>query len=207
MQPSVQSPGTRAPSSAPGQVVGLAVDEDQPAGLRPALRQWRGRRRWDRICAATGGSCCRDCHSRWCSAPRACARRPGTACARPAHRQAGCPSIRATGAPAGIKRQPPRRLFDDNVIGGAGLGQIAGLQPARREAAAAGAGCAGPHRRQSTNGSVTRMVSSRSGLVDTSATGVSISSCTRWIYLIACAGRSAHERAPAVVSLQPSISS
>ena len=42
------------------------------------------------------------------------------------------------------------------------------------------------------------MVSSRSGLVDTSATGVSISSCTRWMYLIACAGRSAHDRAPAV---------
>ncbi len=46
-----------------------------------------------------------------------------------------------------------------------------------------------------------------SGLVLTSATGVSISSWTRWMYLIAWAGRSAHERAPAVVPLQPSISS
>ena len=41
------------------------------------------------------------------------------------------------------------------------------------------------------NGSRIRITSSRSGLVETSAIGVSISSCTRWIYLIACAGRSA----------------
>jgi hypothetical protein len=54
---------------------------------------------------------------------------------------------------------------------------------------------------------VTRMVSSRSGLVDTSATGVSISSCTRWMYLIACAGRSAQLNARRRWCLQPSISS
>ena len=50
-------------------------------------------------------------------------------------------------------------------------------------------------------------MSSRSGLVEISATGVSISSWTRWTYLIACAGKSAQLRAPAVVSRQPSISS
>ncbi len=60
---------------------------------------------------------------------------------------------------------------------------------------------------QSMKGSRTRMVSSRSGLVETSATGVSISSCTRLMYLIALAGRSAQLRAPAVLSLQPSSSS
>ena len=56
---------------------------------------------------------------------------------------------------------------------------------------------------QSAKGSRTRIVSSRSGLVDTSATGQRISSSTRRMYLIACAGRSAQLRAPAVVSVQP----
>lgn len=60
---------------------------------------------------------------------------------------------------------------------------------------------------QSTKGSRSRIVSSRSGLVETRATGVSISSCTRWTYLIALAGNWAKLRAPAVVSCQPSISS
>ncbi len=45
------------------------------------------------------------------------------------------------------------------------------------------------------------------GEVDSTATGAPISSSTRRTYLIACAGRSAHERAPAVDPLQPSISS
>ena len=57
------------------------------------------------------------------------------------------------------------------------------------------------------NGSRTRMVSSRSGLVLTSATGQRISSSMRRTYLIACAGKSAQLRAPAVVPSQPSISS
>ena len=41
-------------------------------------------------------------------------------------------------------------------------------------------------------------MSSRSGLVETIAAGQPINSSIRRIYLIACAGRSAHERAPAV---------
>ncbi len=48
------------------------------------------------------------------------------------------------------------------------------------------------------------MVSSRSGLVDRSATGAPISSSTWRTYLIACAGRSAQLRAPTVDSFQPS---
>ena len=48
------------------------------------------------------------------------------------------------------------------------------------------------------------MVSSRSGLVESSATGTPISSSTRRMYLIAVAGKSAQERAPWVLSLQPS---
>ena len=40
------------------------------------------------------------------------------------------------------------------------------------------------------------MVSSRSGLVDSSETGLSASSSIRRTYLTACAGRSAHDRAP-----------
>ena len=60
---------------------------------------------------------------------------------------------------------------------------------------------------QSANGSVTRMVSSRSGLVDKRATGQSISSSTRFTYLIALAGRSFQLRAPSVLSDQPGISS
>ena len=58
---------------------------------------------------------------------------------------------------------------------------------------------------QVVKGSVTRMVSSRSGLVESMATGQPISSSMRRTYLIACAGSSAHERAPAVVSDQPSM--
>ncbi len=56
---------------------------------------------------------------------------------------------------------------------------------------------------QSEKGSRTRIVSSRSGLVETSATGVRISSSTRRIYLIAWAGSCAQLRAPAVDSDQP----
>ena len=53
---------------------------------------------------------------------------------------------------------------------------------------------------QSANGSRTSTVSSRSGLVDSSATGAPISSSSRRMYLIAVAGRSAQERAPRVLS-------
>jgi hypothetical protein len=56
---------------------------------------------------------------------------------------------------------------------------------------------------QSANGSATRIVSSRSGLVESIATGAPISSSTRRMYLTAAAGRSAHERAPRVDSRQP----
>ena len=62
-----------------------------------------------------------------------------------------------------------------------------------------------PH--QSANGSRTKIVSSRCGEVDTNATGHSINSSIRRTYLIACAGKSAQLRAPAVVSCQPGISS
>src|SRR5258705_4029946 len=62
----------------------------------------------------------------------------------------------------------------------------------------------GESRYLATKGSRTRMVSSRSGLVESSATGAPISSSTRRIYLIAVAGSSAHERAPRVDPLHPS---
>src|SRR5690606_7850747 len=58
-------------------------------------------------------------------------------------------------------------------------------------------------RLHAAKGSVTRIVSSRSGLVDSIATGQPINSSMRRTYLIACAGSSAQERAPAVVSDQP----
>ncbi len=57
--------------------------------------------------------------------------------------------------------------------------------------------------RQSPNGSCIKIVSSRSGLVDSKITGASIISSIRLTYLMARAGRSAHERAPRVVSSQP----
>ena len=60
---------------------------------------------------------------------------------------------------------------------------------------------------QSSKGSVTRIVSSRSGEVDTSATGQSINSSILRTYLIALAGKSAHDLAPSVLSVQPEISS
>ena len=60
---------------------------------------------------------------------------------------------------------------------------------------------------QPSNGSRTRIVSSRSGLVDSSVTGASTSSSIRRTYLTACAGRSAQERAPRVEPVQPSITS
>src|SRR5436309_1157743 len=63
----------------------------------------------------------------------------------------------------------------------------------------------GPGADQSAKGSRTRIVSSRSGLVETRVTGQRISSSTRRIYLIAAAGSSAQLRAPAVVSCQPGI--
>ncbi len=56
-----------------------------------------------------------------------------------------------------------------------------------------------------SNGFCTRIVSSRSGLVESKAIGHPTSSSTRRTYLIACAGRSAHERALAVGSFQPSM--
>ena len=50
---------------------------------------------------------------------------------------------------------------------------------------------------QSSKGSLTRIVSSRSGLVESSVTGHSISSSIVRTYLTACAGNSAQLRAPA----------
>ena len=49
------------------------------------------------------------------------------------------------------------------------------------------------------------MVSSRLGLVESSATGASISSSSRRTYLMHWAGSSAQERAPRVDSVQPSM--
>ena len=60
---------------------------------------------------------------------------------------------------------------------------------------------------QSSKGSVTRIVSSRSGEVETSATGQSINSSILRTYLMALAGKSAHDLAPSVLSAQPDISS
>ena len=59
------------------------------------------------------------------------------------------------------------------------------------------------HPIQASNGLRIRMVSCRSGLVDSNTTGQPISSSTRRTYLIAWAGRSAQERARAVASCQP----
>lgn len=56
-----------------------------------------------------------------------------------------------------------------------------------------------------SNGSCTRIVSSRSGLVDRSATGTEINSSMRRMYLTAVAGRSAQLRPPWVLSRQPSM--
>src|SRR5262249_51884013 len=56
---------------------------------------------------------------------------------------------------------------------------------------------------QASNGLRIRIVSCRSGLVDSKATGQPINSSIRRTYLIAWAGRSAHERARAVASCQP----
>src|SRR5262249_13112856 len=58
--------------------------------------------------------------------------------------------------------------------------------------------------RQVSNGLRIRIVSSRSGLVDSSATGQPISSSVRRTYLMAWAGSSAHDRARAVPSCQAS---
>lgn len=69
------------------------------------------------------------------------------------------------------------------------------------------AACFVTKRHQSANGSVTRIVSSRSGDVDNNATGQPISSSTRRTYLTASPGRSAQDRAPAVEEDQPGISS
>ena len=57
---------------------------------------------------------------------------------------------------------------------------------------------------QVSNGLCIRIVSSRSGLVDSSATGQPINSSIRRTYLTAAPGNWAHERAFAVTSLQPS---
>jgi len=57
---------------------------------------------------------------------------------------------------------------------------------------------------QSVNGSLTKIVSSRSGLVDKSATGASMSSSICRIYFIAFPGSSDQERAPRVLSDHPS---
>ncbi len=57
---------------------------------------------------------------------------------------------------------------------------------------------------QSSNGSRTRIVSSRSGLVDSSATGQSISSSIVLTYFTACAGNSLQLLAPRVDCVQPS---
>ena len=59
-------------------------------------------------------------------------------------------------------------------------------------------------RDQSSNGSFIRIVSSRSGLVDSSVTGHSISSSMRLTYLIAWAGSAAQDRLPSVDAFQPS---
>ena len=57
---------------------------------------------------------------------------------------------------------------------------------------------------QSSNGSFMRMVSSRSGLVESSVTGHSINSSMRLTYLIACAGSEPQDRLPSVDEFQPS---
>ena len=57
---------------------------------------------------------------------------------------------------------------------------------------------------QSSNGSFIRIVSSRSGLVESSVTGHSISSSMVRTYLTACAGSSVQLRAPRVDCVQPS---
>ncbi len=60
---------------------------------------------------------------------------------------------------------------------------------------------------QPSKGSRTRIVSSRSGLVESSVTGDSVNSSMRRTYFTAAAGKSAQDRAPRVEALQPSIDS
>src|SRR5262249_32427498 len=57
---------------------------------------------------------------------------------------------------------------------------------------------------QASNGFCIRIVSSRSGLVDNSATGQPTSSSMRRTYLIACAGHCPPDRARAVLACHPS---
>ncbi len=88
---------------------------------------------------------------------------------------------------------------DDHILGktlrpGNGKRQAAPLPLKKREKTAT----------QSSNGSFIRIVSSRSGLVESSATGHSISSSRYFTYLMAWAGSCAQLRAPAVVPFQPS---
>src|SRR5205823_3500968 len=71
----------------------------------------------------------------------------------------------------------------------------------------AGEPASSPQSSQAEKGSLTRMVSSRSGLVESRATGASISSSMRRTYLMAGAGSSAQLRAPRVLSAQPSCTS
>ncbi len=78
---------------------------------------------------------------------------------------------------------------------------------ARAAASASGNFLVETARPQPANGSRTRMVSSRSGLVDRIASGASVSSSIQRTYFTAAAGRSDQERAPRVEALQPSIDS
>jgi hypothetical protein len=126
-------------------------------------------------------------------------------------------SLRKTGAGEGIRTLDPnlgkvvvtaelevaeRHVFDK--------GGSTPLDPAGGSAPSGGSG-AKPltllPRAQPSNGSRTRMVSSRSGLVESRVTGASVSSSMRRTYLTAWAGRSAQERAPRVEACQPSMRS
>src|SRR5204862_7775361 len=106
-----------------------------------------------------------------------------------------------------LPRSRSRRRWNRATPNFAGLAMPASGGPAQRWSALKGNRCVTASAQavaQSVNGSRTRIVSSRSGLVDSIATGAPISSSRRRMYLIAVAGRSAQERAPRVLSVQPS---
>ena len=133
---------------------------------------------------------------------------PGADCSaiRPAARPGAVGGREGRDAAAGAVQRTRRldgvKAADQGVGSGCGLAAMAA-----KNISAAILPCGGlaECEDQSSNGSRIRMVSSRSGLVDSSVTGASTSSSMRRTYFTACAGRSAQLRAPRVEPDQPSM--
>ena len=101
-----------------------------------------------------------------------------------------------------VQRRGTRRQLRLPAPGNCRTPASPGRRPERRRKN--GAPRLTPRQLHAEYGSWTTMVSSRSGLVDSSATGVSINSSILRMYLIAFAGRSAQLRALRVLACQPS---